>query len=1056
MKNLRYSAIAFITLTVIILPKISLAGFDMTLRNPIGDSYLNTVAGYLDAKINNWFDNDKTTNNLKMKFDFFNGSMCTTTNANGHADFHRGTDFPVNESSPVVSVGAGRIYQKISFCEDTGGEFDTCGGSFGNHYKIDHEGDTSDGKGLVTVYAHLKGNLTGQYMNLNVGQKVSCGQELGKSSMSGHVTGYHLHFAVSTKGENIVANYIDPFVGMCSRPNGNSEGLSRWTSIDTNEQPTTECDPHPLAPSNVIVTNSGQSETELTFSYKDNALNDTSIKMERKMGAGAWKYIFDIASSNTQNQFEYFVNSGLVPGTRYCYRLKSVNNGIESPYSNEACGTTKISNSAPLAPSSLSVYSQGFKTLRIDFKDNASNETDIKLERSVGWFNRNYAGYKSLGALEGAESRTFTDVGLFSFQRYCYRLKAVNSFGSSTYSEEKCGNTLISPDAPKAPSNLVINSNNTNTNSKQKDNVVTNATGPVLQISFIDNAIDETEFRIERKVGSAEYTSYRHIPSYAGTGLQTFTDESIAMGATYCYKVRAYNSINNVGYSDYSNEVCGSATSTDAIPNTPSEVYISDITTNSLKVYFKDNALNEKFITIEGKTGTNGVWQTLATYGTLAEAKYWYITHTELLSNTTYCYRLKASNSFGASPYSNEACGTTIGGGSTPLAPSNLSITDSTANTLRVNFKDNSLNETSFTMERKSGSESFSYLLSISALSGDSYQYYTDTSLPPGATYCYRLRAHNAYGVSLYSNEACGTTLGLVPNTPSNMRITEPTANSLRVNFRDNSVNENYFILQRKIGMNGTWENAGNFESVYGTGEIYWYNIGLFSNTIYCYRANAVNNFGSSVYSNEACGTTSNIGTTPVTPSGVFVSDATTNSLRFNFSDNATNENSFVLDRKTGVNGVWAGLFSLNALSGTGTWSLNNTNLSSGITYCYRIKAVNAYGSSPYSSESCGTTIGGLVPNAPGNILISNLTSSSLRMNFRDNALNEMSFVIERKIGSGGFWYLVETLDALSGNYSQWLQYYNLSPKTMYCYRMKAVNSYGSSAYSNEGCGVTL
>ena len=100
-------------------------------------------------------------------------------------------------------------------------------------------------------------------------------------------------------------------------------------------------------------------------------------------------------------------------------------------------------------------------------------------------------------------------------------------------------------------------------------------------------------------------------------------------------------------------------TYTDGRPAAPSNVSVSDPTSSSLRVNFKDNATNETGFKVERKTGTSGSWSQIATFGILANAGNWYWTNTSLASSTTYCYRIRAYNSVGDSAYSNESCGTT-------------------------------------------------------------------------------------------------------------------------------------------------------------------------------------------------------------------------------------------------------------------------------------------------------------------------------------------------------------------------------------------------------------
>lgn len=94
-------------------------------------------------------------------------------------------------------------------------------------------------------------------------------------------------------------------------------------------------------------------------------------------------------------------------------------------------------------------------------------------------------------------------------------------------------------------------------------------------------------------------------------------------------------------------------------------------------------------------------------------------------------------------------------------------------------------------------------------------------------------------------------------------------------------------------------------------------------------------------------------------------------------------------------------------------------------------------------------------PAAPSNVSISNPTATSLRVNFTDNATNETSIAIERRI-LGWSWNLLGYFGALPGASNWYWTNTGLNPKTIYCYRLKAFNATGSSAYSNESCGTTL
>jgi len=97
------------------------------------------------------------------------------------SSLHRGTDFPVNEGTPVEASNSGTVVlAKELFYE-------------GNCVIIDH------GQKFFTIYMHLS------KINVAAGDKVAKGERLGLSGATGRVTGPHLHMGVRWNGA-----YLDP------------------------------------------------------------------------------------------------------------------------------------------------------------------------------------------------------------------------------------------------------------------------------------------------------------------------------------------------------------------------------------------------------------------------------------------------------------------------------------------------------------------------------------------------------------------------------------------------------------------------------------------------------------------------------------------------------------------------------------------------------------------------------------------------------------------------------------------------------------------------------
>jgi hypothetical protein len=67
------------------------------------------------------------------------------------------------------------------------------------------------------------------------------------------------------------------------------------------------------------------------------------------------------------------------------------------------------------------------------------------------------------------------------------------------------------------------------------------------------------------------------------------------------------------------------------------------------------------------------------------------------------------------------------------------------------------------------------------------------------------------------------------------------------------------------------------------------------------------------------------------------------------WADNSTNEESFVVERKTGQAGTYRYLATLPP----NTTTYVDMSVEEGVTYCYRVRAMNVASSSGYTNEGC-------------------------------------------------------------------------------------------------------
>lgn len=139
-----------------------------------------------------------------------------------------------------------------------------------------------------------------------------------------------------------------------------------------------------------------------------------------------------------------------------------------------------------------------------------------------------------------------------------------------------------------------------------------------------------------------------------------------------------------------------------------------------------------------------------------------------------------------------------------------------------------------------------------------------------------------------------------------------------------------------------------------------------------------------------------------------------------------------------------------------GTLSYLESGLTPSTAYCYKVRAINAAGSSPDSSPACVTTPGSTpppptVPPAPTGVTATVLSSSQIRVQWAA-APGADSYLGYRSTAGGPF-----VLDTPFGVPGSQLSYTKggLTDGTPYCFKVRAVNEVGESVDSTEACATT-
>jgi hypothetical protein len=174
----------------------------------------------------------------------------------------------------------------------------------------------------------------------------------------------------------------------------------------------------------------------------------------------------------------------------------------------------------------------------------------------------------------------------------------------------------------------------------------------------------------------------------------------------------------------------------------------------------------------------------------------------------------------------------------------------------------------------------------------------------------------------------------------------------------------------------------------------------------------------------------------PAAPTNLSANPASGGAINLAWHDNSNNEMKFEVQRQLGS----AEFEHLEDVSGNSTSYLDGS--AEGETnYSYRVRALNIAGSSGFTNIVNITT----PPKAPTELVVELIDESTVRLEWQDNSLAEDGFEVWDKAGNGNW-----TLKNSVGPNICSTEIVDLSEYTLYYFRVRAYNTNGSSAWSNE------
>jgi hypothetical protein len=366
-----------------------------------------------------------------------------------------------------------------------------------------------------------------------------------------------------------------------------------------------------------------------------------------------------------------------------------------------------------------------------------------------------------------------------------------------------------------------------------------------------------------------------------------------------------------------------------------------------------------------------------------------------------------------------------------PAAPAALTAQTVSSTEILLAWTDNSTNEASFRIERLINGTFQEVQVTAANVTAAHI-----TGLAAGTSYSFRVRASNADGSSAYTDTASATTTpaALPPAAPTGLTAAALSGTEILLAWTDKSDNELSFRVEQQI--NGSFQEiqttAANATSAHVTG--------LTAGATYSFRVRAANATGFSAYTGTATATTPGTSSGPLNPPTNLTASATsTTAIQLAWSDNSTNESSFLIEKL--VNGV----FTQFKTVGANITTTSVSGLTPGALYTFRVRAATSTDKSAYSNTASATTPTSLL-TAPTGLRVTIVSNTTVDLTWLDTSQGESEFRIERRLGYGAFGEIRQVgANVVTTRIS------GLTPGQAYGFRVRATTSTLSSQYSNIG-----
>lgn len=676
----------------------------------------------------------------------------------------------------------------------------------------------------------------------------------------------------------------------------------------------------------------------------------------------------------------------------------------------------KQKNNYIMVPAPFTASSQAdHAKINLSWRQNTP-DTSFRVERTLGPVNS--SSVWDVIAEPASGTTAYQDTGRTGGTTYCYRISAFSGSLNSRKIETCAATTLAAPvlNAPVGDSTIQIS------------------------LSW-NNVAGNTGYRIERRTGTGGNWDLLAVKT---ANDNSHADTPLAPGTTYYYRIYTNSSS---GYSLQSNE--GSAITKPAAPSLDTLTVASTSQINlSWSVVTGAASYTLQYRSDSGSFADYPACTAIAGSGCSV---------TGLSDATRYYFRVKAANAAGDSAWSGTPSAYTL-----LPTPTLTTVSMPSATTVSLSWTDVAgeagykiqqsycyyPNDVSFCNSASPGSWPWSgWGDLVTGLPADGITHARAHGMSAGYGVSYRVIATNANTVSNPSNNIKSKVWFSTPSSPTILPASE---SSLAISWNDITGETNY-ALQRKLGTGGVWGDVAGATAITATA---YTDNGLALSTRYCYRVKAYSSESYAppeIYSDETCKTT------PL-PTPVLAAPVVASATQITISwGHVTGNNGYTVERCQSnylYDPAYTGSFGSCATlpMAADVEFLNDSGLTAGYTYSYRVQAKDAAGEySAFSAARYATTyplkplIGGVSP----------LSSSQLYISW-GNVYGNTGYTLEWKPRTGsdctaGTWNSIPI-----GQNSWAYSHAGRSPGTWYCYQVRANGPSGNSSFSDPVAQITL